>query len=142
MAPAMRCYRCQQVGHLAEGCNGPRRCLLCAGPHEHSVCTSAEKHCANCKGPHPANSLECPFIAKATAVEKLRANGRSYAQAVKEVEFSVQREALGLDVPSTHASYASIVADSSSPCCYRVSLAGETNSLSACGFRGNYKLYG
>jgi hypothetical protein len=86
------------------------------------VCTSAEKFCANCKGPHPANSLECPFIAKATAVEKLCANGRSYAQAVKEVELSVQRQAPSLVVPSSHASYASIVEDSSPPCSSSVAL--------------------
>ncbi len=83
--PALRCYRCQRLNHLAEGCNAPRRCLLCAGPHEHTVCTSTEKRCANCSGPHAANSTMCPFISKATAVEKLRATGRSYAQAVKEV---------------------------------------------------------
>lgn len=64
VAPPMRCYRCQRLGHLAEGCNSPRRCLLCAGPHEHSVCTSVEKLCANCGGSHQANSLECPYITK------------------------------------------------------------------------------
>jgi hypothetical protein len=120
VAPPMRCYRCQKLWHLAEGCNLPRRCLLCAGPHEHSVCTSTERCCANCKGPHRANSLECPFIAKATAVEKLRANGRTYAQAVKEIESNAQgaisnQEMVGTrathfpSVASTHSSFTSPV---------------------------------
>jgi hypothetical protein len=92
VAPVKRCYKCQKLNHFAEGCDSPRRCLLCAGPHEHSMCTSAVKCCANCKGPHHANAPECPFIMKATAVEKLRATGRSYAQAVKEVEVAEHRQ--------------------------------------------------
>jgi hypothetical protein len=99
VAPPLRCYRCQRLGHLAEGCNSPRRCLLCAGPHEHSVCTSAKKRCANCNGAHAANSLECPYIAKAIAVEKLRATGRTYAQAVKEVDSLQQQTPNGAHHP-------------------------------------------
>jgi hypothetical protein len=52
----------------------------------------------------------------AIAVEKLHATGYTYAQAVKEVELSAQRQAPGLVIPFSHASYASIVADSSPLC--------------------------
>jgi hypothetical protein len=53
---------------------------------------------------------------KAIAVEKLHATGYTYAQAIKEVELSAQRQAPGPVVPRSNASYSSIVADSSPLC--------------------------
>jgi len=53
---------------------------------------------------------------KAIAVEKLRATGYTYAQAIKEVELSAQRQAPGPVVPRSPASYAYIVANSSPLC--------------------------
>jgi hypothetical protein len=84
----LRCFRCQGVGHVAGGCTGPRKCLLCAGPHDKSECphsTGLKRTCANCGGPHSASARECPVIVGARAVEKLRATGLSYADAAKKV---------------------------------------------------------
>ena len=88
MAP-LRCYKCQQMNHIASGCTGPRRCLLCAGPHDKSECPGSggsKRLCANCGGPHSASARECPIMAGARAVEKLRATGLSYADAAKKVK--------------------------------------------------------
>jgi len=84
----LRCFRCQGVGHVAGGCSGPRKCLLCAGPHDKSECphsTGSKRTCANCGGPHSASARECPVIVGARAVDKLRATGLSYADAAKKV---------------------------------------------------------
>jgi hypothetical protein len=89
-SPSCEVLQMPEIGHLAEGCNSPRRCLLCAGPHEPPVCTSVKKLCANCGGSHQANSLECPYIIKAMAIEKLHASGLSYAQAAKQITCATQ----------------------------------------------------
>ncbi|KAH6946787.1 hypothetical protein HPB50_015311 [Hyalomma asiaticum] len=35
LGPARRCYNCQRYGHLANNCNGTRRCKICAEGHHH-----------------------------------------------------------------------------------------------------------
>ena len=105
MAP-LRCYKCQQMNHIASGCTGPRRCLLCAGPHDKSECpgSGGSKHlCANCGGPHSASARECPIMAGARAVEKLRATGLSYADAAKKVKQTPAVAALAGSNSSMHA---------------------------------------
>ncbi len=85
----LRCYKCQQLGHVASGCTEEMRCLLCAGPHDRAECPNSSgsfRHCANCGGPHSASSRECDFIVSARAVEKLRASGLTYADAAKKVK--------------------------------------------------------
>jgi hypothetical protein len=85
----IQCFRCQRLGHTAGGCKATSpRCLVCAQNHLVRECTPDNPNikCANCQGPHKANSRECLLIKKAYEVEKRRANGESYAQARRNVE--------------------------------------------------------
>lgn len=56
------CKRCQQWGHARSNCYRAYKCLLCADEHATAECTkpAGEKDkCANCRGEHRANSVEC-----------------------------------------------------------------------------------
>ena len=58
-----QCHKCQAWGHATSNCYMAFKCLKCAEPHKTAECPkSAEEpaKCANCMGPHPANSTECP----------------------------------------------------------------------------------
>lgn len=69
--PTIRCFRCQRHGHIAVNCRGPKRCKLCAGPHDFKECTSRdEPKCANCDGPHAASFSGCPRRRVASAIRK------------------------------------------------------------------------
>ena len=80
----LRCFRCQRLGHMASGCTASIRCLVCAGEHDKEVCTTLVKRCANCNGPHAANSKECKFIRQGKEIEKLKSVGMSFRDAVKQ----------------------------------------------------------
>ncbi|KAM7308884.1 uncharacterized protein ISCGN_012515 [Ixodes scapularis] len=57
---AVRCFRCQRHGHVANTCRGPQRCKVCAGPHNYKECSSRNHpKCANCGGPHAASFAGC-----------------------------------------------------------------------------------
>jgi hypothetical protein len=72
VAPPLRCFRCQRIGHVADGCTAAQRCLVCAGDHSiRDGCTANIVKCANCRGPHKASSTECPFIQKYNEVKEL-----------------------------------------------------------------------
>lgn len=58
-----QCHRCQLWGHIAANCTLGFRCLKCGDKHRTDMCTKPREEparCANCDGPHPANSTECP----------------------------------------------------------------------------------
>lgn len=72
----MRCYKCQQYGHLSKTCKGKDRCSKCGDEgHGFKECNSKEKDaCANCKKDgkehkHRVDSKMCPHFDKAFAVE-------------------------------------------------------------------------
>jgi hypothetical protein len=72
LPPPLRCYRCQRLGHIADGCSASFRCLVCAGNHSiKDGCTANMLKCANCGGQHKANSMNCPFIIKSNEVRSL-----------------------------------------------------------------------
>lgn len=55
-----RCYQCQAIStHVARTCPNRIKCLKCAGAHLHETCNETFEKCANCDGPHTANSLMC-----------------------------------------------------------------------------------
>ena len=59
-----QCLRCQKYGHLAKGCQNIAACAHCAGPHHVSECPKdpiTGRHCALCKGNHPAWSRDCQY---------------------------------------------------------------------------------
>lgn len=58
-----QCYKCQSFGHVARNCFRTVKCAKCAQAHNTTECASADDmviKCANCDGPHAANSRECP----------------------------------------------------------------------------------
>ena len=56
----IRCYNCQRFGsHIARLCTSTRVCISCGEDHEDCEVTEKQK-CANCKGPHKADSADCP----------------------------------------------------------------------------------
>ena len=58
----VRCYNCQEFGHVAALCKNVRRCENCGIDHTGSC--SSESKCVNCGNHHPASSPSCPvFIA-------------------------------------------------------------------------------
>jgi hypothetical protein len=72
LPPPLRCYRCQRLGHIADGCTAAFRCLVCAGNHSiKDGCTTNFLKCANCGGQHKASSGKCPFIIKSNEVRGL-----------------------------------------------------------------------
>lgn len=86
--PALRCFNCQRLGHVAEVCKGKKRCCKCGGEHGYGECGDlVEPKCCNCGGPHSAAYLGC--IAQKQAVEAIKYKSEhnvSYAQAVKKVQ--------------------------------------------------------
>ena len=64
----LQCFRCQRLGHTAEGCNSCIKCLVCGGDHVKEVCNAKEECCANCRGNHKANSKLCIIIKNAYEV--------------------------------------------------------------------------
>ena len=58
----VRCYNCQEFGHVAAICKSLQKCENCAEDHS-GLCSSVCK-CANCGNSHPSSSASCPvFIA-------------------------------------------------------------------------------
>ena len=67
----IRCYRCQQFGHIEKTCKNNCVCVRCGKNHQlqgKAKCNEAI-NCVNCLGDHPANSTVCPEYK--TLVQKL-----------------------------------------------------------------------
>ncbi|XP_049790137.1 uncharacterized protein LOC126195556 [Schistocerca nitens] len=61
----LQCYNYQQLGHTARGCKNAVACLKCAAAHDTRSCTKPRGVacvCANCGGPHAANSRSCGYL--------------------------------------------------------------------------------
>jgi len=86
--PAMRCFNCQRLGHVADVCKGKKRCCKCGGEHGYGECGDLVKpKCCNCGGPHSAAYLGCIAQKQAVEANKYKAEHNvSYAQAVKKVQ--------------------------------------------------------
>ena len=54
----VRCYRCQEYGHVASRCENEERCEKCSESHK-GRCEGKVK-CHNCKGNHGAGARDCP----------------------------------------------------------------------------------
>lgn len=80
-APSTQCTKCQGFGHLYSYCKNQSRCRLCGDKHDTSQhycsvckakgtsCIHLAPICANCEGPHQANSKSCEVLIAIKAKE-------------------------------------------------------------------------
>lgn len=69
----LRCKNCQQYTHSTNQCHNMRACVRCSYAHQDSeLCTYSER-CANCDGPHRADSKVCPEFLFFKEVTELKA---------------------------------------------------------------------
>lgn len=102
-----QCKRCLDIGHTANYCTKPFKCLRCGNNHHVTKNCKQSKdappRCANCKGNHTANYRGCPYYqsklpsnsqaSKISAVDRIKSsssgssarNKASYAAAVSPV---------------------------------------------------------
>ena len=72
---AVRCYNCQEIGHIAKSCQNSTVCGKCSLPHDTKVCSSGVIKCHNChkKGnphDHYAFDFRCPLLSNKNAALK------------------------------------------------------------------------
>ena len=81
----MRCFNCQEFGHVARMCKRKRRCARCGGDHEYGKCGEGVKpRCCNCGGSHSVAYWGCEVLKREVEVQQIRVRGKvSYAEAVK-----------------------------------------------------------
>ena len=86
----LRCFSCQQYGHVSAVCRKDRRCGRCGEERclrEECLKEEKEAKCLHCEGNHRAGAKQCPRRAKEVKVYEIRVNKKvSYAEAVKRVE--------------------------------------------------------
>ena len=89
----LRCFCCQQYGHVAAVCRGNRRCGRCGKENCKEECMEEPAKCLHCGGEHHAGSSQCPRKVEEMKVNKVRTGKRgiSYAEAVKRVEGKKER---------------------------------------------------
>lgn len=63
----IRCFKCQEFGHMSGRCQGEQRCLKCSGSHGIQDCKAKQDQCPNCyfagkdlETDHRADSPNCP----------------------------------------------------------------------------------
>lgn len=85
VAKPMRCYKCQEFGHITKMCKGKQRCARCGGEHEYGKCGVGTKpKCCNCGGEYSVAFLGCEVLKKEVKVQQIRLKEKvSYAEAVK-----------------------------------------------------------
>lgn len=81
----MRCYNCQEFGHIAKMCKWKKRCARCGGEHDYGMCGEGiQPKCCNCGGNHSVAYWGCEALKREVEVQKLRLKEKvSYAEAVK-----------------------------------------------------------
>ncbi len=58
----IRCFNCQRFGHCADTCLYTHKCVCCSGDHPPDLGCTIPNLCANCGGPHSADSNKCPVF--------------------------------------------------------------------------------
>ena len=60
----IRCYACQQFGHIAKNCQAAPKCVVCAGSHRSDFSCGDPVRCGNCEGDHLSSDRKCPIFIK------------------------------------------------------------------------------
>lgn len=81
----MRCYKCQEFGHVAKVCKGKRRCARCSGDYEYGNCgEEVRPKCCSCGGNHSVAFWGCEVMKKEVKVQQIRVKENiSYSETVK-----------------------------------------------------------
>lgn len=87
-----QCKRCQAIGHTANFCRRPYRCVKCTDNHLPGECkvsinNGLAPQCVNCMGRHIASDINCPVIKKYLETTK-----RGQKQLTKFTEKKQERE--------------------------------------------------
>ena len=80
----MRCFNCQEYGHVANQCKG-KRCARCGGDHEYGKCgTGVKPKCCNCGGEHSVAYWGCEAMKREITVQQIKVNEKVlYAEAAR-----------------------------------------------------------
>ena len=82
----LRCFRCQHYGHGSRSCKSAETCRDC-GKAKHEGGCVGPKYCVNCKGPHSANSRDCPAWKTEQEIQRVKTIERcSFVEARRKVE--------------------------------------------------------
>ena len=80
----LRCFCCQEYGHVASVCRRVRRCGRCGGEGCKEECGTEDPKCLHCEGSHVVGSAECPKRKEEVKVSRIRMEKvLTYAEAVK-----------------------------------------------------------
>jgi hypothetical protein len=99
-----QCRRCQEWGHGSSHCHIAPACVKCAGDHETSACTLAEKgakvpdanlKCANCKQAHTANYGGCPTLKEFIASRPQKKQPKSMVASTRDSRRSTRTNNVG-----------------------------------------------
>ena len=81
----LRCFRCQQYGHVTKNCTKDALCPKCSQPgHEEAACKEAQ-YCINCKGPHPVYDKNCPKWIEEKEVQTIKTTRNVTYREAKEI---------------------------------------------------------
>ena len=64
----LRCYNCQQFGHITCTCTNARRCISCSDFDCNSGYCRKPTKCVNCEGPHKASERSCAIYLRRHAL--------------------------------------------------------------------------
>ena len=64
LGTVIRCYGCQQFGHIAKNCHAAPKCVVCAGSHRSDFSCRNTVKCGNCEGGHLSSDKKCPIFIK------------------------------------------------------------------------------
>lgn len=65
------CRKCQEVGHITEGCTKAARCKVCSGLHKGEECSNPPA-CINCGGDHVPLDKSCPTYVQEKRIIKIQ----------------------------------------------------------------------
>lgn len=101
VAPVIRCFKCQGLGHKANVCKGKTKCVRCGEMHSYDDCpVKTNPKCCRCGEQHSAAYEGCSTIKTAKKVQVVKAkNNIPYSEAVKIVKETTYLKPVYFDNP-------------------------------------------